>query len=564
MPRLLILILTNIFFCLSVANAYVAEGDDCSPNSTNTDEMCNKGYSCDRIRQGTTIIGNKCTKCTNGPNDALYTTAGWSNGANVCPYRVTCSYGYILTPGTGTNPDECTACPENTEFPSLTYYYSLDGTNDKYTAKELFLETINTDYNATNPTCTPCSAHTHSAGAGAGCTPNIYRITINLNRPWIENDTEKKYIYVKYGHTSTGLITGFTLPMDKNYTTMAERDDANLDFSAQYIPIGLFEEPSNCKYEFNAWKSEFPPDDPIYKSDENYDILGYGLPTTTYYSSDTDVSLTYWSNQSSDYGIEIKYDKSTDEDTTAAYEDNILFAGTGKYYAPNINAYKADCTTLENRCLTSPIPEDLKNQAFEYYECDGCGGNQTKVNPGDLINEPDSACPGDYGPITLTAIWTQCPTRFYCENGIKIQCPAGYYCPAGSAEPTKCDAGYYCPDGSDKPTKCDSGYYCPDGKTKIKCDTGYYCPAGSAAQTQCPAGYYCPDSNTKTQCDAGYYCPAGSAEPTKCPAGATSTASATDIINCFMGGENGTKFCTTQYGCFTIPQNIYNNNKSTN
>ncbi len=485
MPRLLILILTNIFFCLSVANAYVAEGGGCSPNSTNTDEMCDKGYSCDRIRQGTTIIGNKCTKCTNGPNDALYTTAGWSNGANVCPYRITCSYGYILTPGTGTNPDKCTACPENTEFPSLTYYYSLDGTNDKYTAKEPFLETINTDYNATNPTCTPCPAHKHSAGAGAGCTPNIYRITINLNRPWIENDTGKKYIYVKYGHISTGLITGFTMPMDTNYTTMTERDNAKMDFTAQYIPIELFEEPNNCKYEFNPWNSEFPPDDPIYKSDENYDVLGYGLPSTTYYSSDTDVSLTYWSNQSSDYGIEIKYD----EDITAAYEDNVMFAGTGKYYAPNINAYNADCATLMDRCLTSPIPDNLKNKVFLHYKCDGCGGNQTTVNPGDSINEPDSACPGDYGPITLTAQWTECPTGYYCQDG-----------------------------------------------TKTQCDAGYYCPAGSATQTQCPVGHYCP---------------LGSAKEKPCPAGTTSDAETGSITGCFI--SDATNFCINGTNCFNLP-----------
>ena len=427
-----------------MANAYVAEGGNCSPNSTNTDEMCDKGYSCDRIRNGTTIIGNKCTKCTNGPNNATYTTAGWSNGANVCPYHVTCGYAYILTPGTGTNPDQCTACQKNTEYPSLTYYYSLDGTNDKYTAKDPFSGTINTDYDATNPTCTTCPAHTHGAGEGKGCTPNIYRITISLNRPWIENDTEKKYIYVKYGHTSTG----FTLPMDTNYETMTERDNAKMDFTAQYIPIELFEEPSNCKYEFNPWVSEFPPDDPIYKSDENYNVLGYGLPSTTYYSSDTDVSLTYWSNQSSDYGIEIKYDN----DNFATMTDNILFV-SNEYTAPAIDSYKENCENgLDDNCMYNPIPDDLKNKVFEYYECDGCGGNQTKVNPGDLINEPDSACPGQYGTITLTAQWTECPTGYYCQDGIKTQCPAGYYCQDGKK--TQCPAGYYCPAGSKEEKAC--------------------------------------------------------------------------------------------------------------
>ena len=198
---------------------------------------------------------------------------------------------------------------------------------------------------------------------------------------------------------------------------------------------------------------------------------------------------------------------------------------------------------------------------------------------------------GNNGANSITSCYAVIPAGKYIKDNSLLDCLAGYYCEGKTIVYynedikeqgiEKCPAGSYCPAGSAEPTKCPAGYYCPAGSAaQTECDAGYYCPAGSAAQTQCPVGYYCPDSSQKIQCPAGYYCPAGSTAQTQCPkgyyclagqdrracpAGTTSDAGAAAENDCFiMGGENGTKFCTTQYGCFTIPQNIYNNNKSTN
>ncbi len=237
---------------------------------------------------------------------------------------------------------------------------------------------------------------------------------------------------------------------------------------------------------------------------------------------------------------------------------------TGGFYCPDGEPIKCPANTYST------------SGATECTNCPSAYPNTGGNNGANSINSCYAVIPA--GKYIKDNSLLDCLAGYYCEGKTLVyyneyiteqgieKCPAGSYCPAGSAEPTQCPVGHYCPASSAEPTKCDAGYYCPAGSaTQTQCPVGHYCPAGSDKPTECNAGYYCPaGSATQTECPKGYYCLAGQ-DRRACPAGTTSDAEADTEIDCFiMGGENGTKFCTTQYGCFTIPQNIYNKNKSTN
>lgn len=145
------------------------------------------------------------------------------------------------------------------------------------------------------------------------------------------------------------------------------------------------------------------------------------------------------------------------------------------------------------------------------------------------------AIPGDNATINIYATWTNCTN----EGATNAKEWDGNKCVIKT-----CNAGYYVHDTPDTDPVKNGCYTCP---------AGYYCPGENDGCSYTGST----DTNPHGICDCarGYYCTSGSGTGTACPMGTTTTsARATTSARCvMMMGDNGTKFCDSTGGCFTLP-----------
>ena len=145
------------------------------------------------------------------------------------------------------------------------------------------------------------------------------------------------------------------------------------------------------------------------------------------------------------------------------------------------------------------------------------------------------AIPGDNATINIYATWTNCTN----EGATNAKEWDGNKCVIKT-----CNAGYYVHDTPDTDPVKNGCYTCP---------AGYYCPGENDGCSYTGST----DTNPHGICDCarGYYCPSSSGTGTACPMGTTTTsARATTSARCvMMMGDNGTKFCDSTGGCFTLP-----------
>ncbi len=430
-----------ILLALTCGNGFAAT--DCTTITTNPD--CNSTPGCwwDDIFN---YANNKCTTCANTiPDNAqLYTssligittpgdawTYDYQNTQKFCPWTFECPAGQIPTNITE-NGAQCQSCPDNQYTSDKIKIFVMKKDEDpiyyyKFTNRGLA--------NGYNPTfaCNQC---------GTNATHNADHSNCNCNTGWATSTNKTTDVNtdncIKYATTTVYMYIGNFLFRYLSYAPNKGYDvNRNNDFNDD-IEVYFTDYPSVTT----------PPD----TEKEKFTLDGW--------STDTEgKNLFFTSNQLTDEDNEKninEYCETNACDKTKNGEIKLYAAWTPKKYYLKYKSYGGNThfyTWDENlkceyskECLAH-TPEALESfncywddsyynnltecyfnkkagaHIFSHWKCTGCLNDNGIVYPGEAIIEPETEYENE--TIELQAVYTECPSGYYCSDGKKHKCPAG-------------------------------------------------------------------------------------------------------------------------------------------